>query len=136
MQVPLLSTALVGTSSGGQKMIGPGHASFVPDPVDPDLFHVVFHASIGHNCNRYAFIEEMRFNAAGWPYINFQRSDAPASAPLFPYNPNATVARRRLVVPCNRLASDQLPLWDIPACVAGSSCEGLARDGSGAVCAL
>ena len=38
MQSPLLATTLVGSGIGGQKIVGPGHASFVQDAEDPDLY--------------------------------------------------------------------------------------------------
>ena len=56
--------------TNGQKQVGPGHASFVTTP--DDRYFAVYHASPGHNCNRFAFVEEMKFDAAsGWPYIDF-----------------------------------------------------------------
>lgn len=64
---------LVGSASNGEKVIGPGHASFVEG--DNGTFFAVYAASIGNNCNRLAFVEEMRFNdETGWPYINFRGS--------------------------------------------------------------
>jgi hypothetical protein len=68
MAVPLLSTGLTGYS-GGQKQIGPGHASYVHTA---GKYFAVYHASKGENCNRYAFIEELKFDtSSGWPYIDF-----------------------------------------------------------------
>merc|ERR1711966_242511 len=63
MAVPLLSTGMVGYSDG-EKQVGPGHASYVKAG---DKYFAVYHASKGHNCNRFAFIEEMKFDSqSGW----------------------------------------------------------------------
>eukprot|EP00035_Acanthoeca_spectabilis_P028106 m.469221 g.469221 ORF g.469221 m.469221 type:complete len:512 (-) comp28285_c0_seq1:210-1745(-) len=71
MQSPLLTTALVG-ASGSNKIIGPGHASFVQAPDNPGNLHIVYAASVGENCNRMAFVERLRINTAtGWPYVDF-----------------------------------------------------------------
>lgn len=67
MGVPLLSTGLVGTA-GGAKLVGPGHASFA---VADQQWYAVWHASLGENCNRYAFVSSLKFGADGWPYVNF-----------------------------------------------------------------
>eukprot|EP00040_Diaphanoeca_grandis_P011441 m.58659 g.58659 ORF g.58659 m.58659 type:complete len:518 (-) comp22594_c1_seq1:81-1634(-) len=67
LSVPLLSTSLVGYSQN-MKIIGPGHASYV---TVGDKYYAVYAASVGDNCNRKAFIEELKFSSTGWPYINF-----------------------------------------------------------------
>jgi arabinan endo-1,5-alpha-L-arabinosidase len=68
MPVPLLSTGLTG-NTGGQKQVGPGHASFL---TVGQRYFAVYHASPGENCNRHAFVEEMKFDeASGWPYVDF-----------------------------------------------------------------
>lgn len=70
MGVPLLSTGLVGFAKG-QKMVGPGHGSFVQTPKDGKLW-VVYHASPGENCNREPFIDLVVFGGSeGWPMIDF-----------------------------------------------------------------
>jgi len=71
MPVPLLSTGLVGRARGQhgmEKLIGPGHASFVQDATTGSWF-AVWHASIGQNCNRFPFISRMVFGKDGWPRI-------------------------------------------------------------------
>ena len=142
MQSPLLSTSLVGSGSGGQKIIGPGHASFVQDATDPDLYFVVYAASLGENCNRLAFVERMRFNnATGWPYIDFEAphsaslkasglstSGVDNRAQLAKAGPRpgvtteaaapATARIRRVVAPCSVLAAVELPRWRIPTAAA------------------
>ena len=58
--VPLLSTGITGSSPGGLKLIGPGHASFVTDAAGEHF--AVFHASMGSqggSCSRYAFVSPM-----------------------------------------------------------------------------
>lgn len=84
MQSPLLTTGMVGVGGGahGGKIVGPGHASFVQDATNPDVYYAVYAASVGNNCNRMAFIEEMRFNRdTAWPYINFpDAANVPKSA--------------------------------------------------------
>jgi beta-xylosidase len=72
MQSPVLSTGIVGVavspSSGKQEsLIGPGHATYVQVS---DSWRIVYHASIGDNCNRYSFINNLVFGADGWPYVN------------------------------------------------------------------
>ena len=68
---PLTRTCGVLTMMMMWLQVGPGHASFVTDPLSKKLY-AVYHASQGENCNRYAFVEEMQFDAAtGWPYIDF-----------------------------------------------------------------
>ena len=68
MPVPLLSTGLTGYT-GGQKQVGPGHASFV---ATGGRYLAIYHASPGNNCKRHAFVEEMHFDEqTGWPYIAF-----------------------------------------------------------------
>ena len=74
MAVPLLSTGIVGfspspSSGDNTKLIGPGHASFVEDA--QGQLWAVYHASHGNNCNRYGFIDAVRWGADGWPRIEF-----------------------------------------------------------------
>lgn len=69
MGVPLLSTGLVGNAQGA-KLIGPGHASFAFNAADQQ-WYAVWHASMGENCNRYAFVSNLVFGTDGWPYANF-----------------------------------------------------------------
>ena len=73
MTSPLLSTGIVGTakspSSGKQeRLIGPGHGSIVH--AADGSWKIVYHASIGDNCDRRAFIGNLKFGADGWPYLN------------------------------------------------------------------
>ncbi|KAL5477939.1 hypothetical protein EMCRGX_G024802 [Ephydatia muelleri] len=73
MGIPLLSTGLVGTADGA-KLVGPGHASFVLNATAQQwyaVWYAVWHASMGENCNRYAFVSNLEFGADGWPYVNF-----------------------------------------------------------------
>ena len=51
LPVPLLSTGMVGYSQNGEKLIGPGHASFVLDPATGH-YYATYHASKGSDCNR------------------------------------------------------------------------------------
>ena len=68
--VPLLNTGMVG-NSGGTKIIGPGHASFVQNSGE-DYLMTVWHASIGENCNRYPFITKTTFTGVnGWPVTDW-----------------------------------------------------------------
>ena len=70
LTLPLLSTGLVG-SSGGTKLIGPGHASYLQNQTTSE-WYAVWHASIGNNCNRYPFISRLSFSSVdNWPYIDF-----------------------------------------------------------------
>lgn len=70
MPVPLLSTGMTGYS-GGRKQVGPGHASFV-GPTSKGQYFAVYHASMGENCDRHAFVEELKFDSASaWPFIDF-----------------------------------------------------------------
>lgn len=157
MQLPLLSTALVGMHDG-KKLIGPGHASFVAHPADENAYYIVYHASVGENCNRYAFVQLLRFDA-GWPYVEFDDRDStfarpratpPATASGWNFTTPLTppIREGRLVAPCASLAPDQLPRWswhtvaDIPtarfACPNNTRqrCVLEANDGSGAQCGL
>ena len=87
MGSPLLTTAIVGhalappdgdgnaTAVGAranvlEKLVGPGHASFVEDSAGE--WFAVYHASRGNNCGRYAFVDKMRFGADGWPRMDFE----------------------------------------------------------------
>jgi len=70
MPVPLLTTGIVGVAAqNGAKIVGPGHASFLTD--NNGEWFVVWHASMGDNCKRYAFVSRMVFGAGGWPWIDF-----------------------------------------------------------------
>lgn len=70
---PILSNGIVGSgklsdgSGSVQQLVGPGHASLVY--VKPN-WRIVWHASIGENCNRYSFVNDLVFGADGWPYVN------------------------------------------------------------------
>eukprot|EP01047_Picozoa_sp_COSAG01_P043379 COSAG01_NODE_3847_length_5644_cov_25.352209_6_plen_108_part_00 len=65
---PIISTL----TSRAWHQVGPGHASFVLEAATSRYFSV-YHASPGQNCDRHAFVEEMRFDDAStkWPYIWF-----------------------------------------------------------------
>ena len=68
--VPLLSTGIVG-SSNGQKLIGPGHASYLQD-VSSGEWYSVWHASVGSSCNRLPYVSRVAFGADdGWPYVDW-----------------------------------------------------------------
>jgi len=69
MGVPLLSNGIVGVSNG-QQLVGPGHGSYVQDP-NSGQWNIVYHASIGENCNRYPFINDLNFGSDGWPVVQF-----------------------------------------------------------------
>lgn len=66
---PLLSTGSVGYANG-QKLVGPGHASYVTDAATGNLY-AIYHASIGENCNRYPFVARVEFGVDNWPYIEW-----------------------------------------------------------------
>lgn len=63
-------------------MVGPGHASIIEIPSSSlqsntksitsgsDDWRIVWHASIGENCDRYAFLNKLVFNEDGWPYVD------------------------------------------------------------------
>lgn len=70
LEVPVLSTGIVGNAAGG-KLVGPGHASIVADHENKDTFWLVYHASVGENCNRFPFIDQLKFGDDGWPYVAF-----------------------------------------------------------------
>lgn len=145
MQSPLLTTGLVGSASSGGKIIGPGHASFVADEKDPNKYFVLYAASVGENCNRMTFVEEMLFNnETGWPYVNFgggadngstgdRALDAgTAGAESSMHLRNPTPPARRVVAPCRYLDSSIIQNWDIPH--PANASLGFALDNSGAVC--
>lgn len=73
MGSPLLTNGIVGVgrNAAGQvsQLVGPGHATFVA--VGGGAWRVIWHASLGENCDRYAFISELVFGADGWPYVDF-----------------------------------------------------------------
>jgi GH43 family beta-xylosidase len=73
MTSPLLSDGIVGMaaspSTGEQmQMVGPGHAAYLQ--AGDGSWRIVYHASVGDNCDRYAFIDKLVFGADGWPYVN------------------------------------------------------------------
>lgn len=70
LEVPILSTGIVGTANG-IKLIGPGHASIVENYLSSDDWTILYHASIGNNCQRYVFINSLKFGSDGWPFVNF-----------------------------------------------------------------
>jgi len=65
--VPLLSTGTIGVGSNGDKLIGPGHASFVQD--EAGSWFSIFHASEGVNCNRYPYVEKLLWTDDYWPVV-------------------------------------------------------------------
>lgn len=65
--VPLLSTGTIGVGSNGDKLIGPGHASFVQD--EEGSWFSIFHASEGLNCNRYPYVEKLLWTDDYWPVV-------------------------------------------------------------------
>jgi hypothetical protein len=70
MLIPFLSTGIVGKSNN-QKLLGPGHASFVQDL--NGNWNSVWHASTGADsaCQRYPFVSSFKFTSNGWPYADF-----------------------------------------------------------------
>eukprot|EP01034_Spumella_vulgaris_P021363 gene21363-27393_t len=72
MQSPLLNNGIVGVAKNAAgvytQLVGPGHATYVK--LDSGEFRIIWHASVGENCDRYAFIGELIFGADGWPYLN------------------------------------------------------------------
>jgi len=70
MGVPLLTTEIVGTLNG-EKLIGPGHASFLRDSADTGEWRAVWHASTSsEECDRFPFVSRLVFGSDGWPYID------------------------------------------------------------------
>jgi len=69
MGIPLLSNGIVGLANG-QQLVGPGHASYLQDH-SSGQWNIVWHASIGENCNRYPFISSLKFGTDGWPVVDF-----------------------------------------------------------------
>lgn len=69
---PLLTNGIVGTTKNSDgsltQLVGPGHATIVNTG---SSFKIIWHASIGENCNRYPFISDLVFGSDGWPYVNF-----------------------------------------------------------------
>lgn len=65
--VPLLSTGTVGVGLNGDKLIGPGHASFVQD--QDKSWYSIFHASEGLNCNRRPYVEKLLWTDDYWPVV-------------------------------------------------------------------
>eukprot|EP01034_Spumella_vulgaris_P039166 gene39166-48376_t len=72
MQSPLLNNGIVGVAKNGKgeltQLVGPGHATYVK--LDSGEWRIIFHASIGQNCDRYSFIGDLVFGKDGWPYLN------------------------------------------------------------------
>eukprot|EP01036_Dinobryon_divergens_P025769 gene25769-34350_t len=73
MTSPVLTNGIVGVAKSPStgnllQLVGPGHATIVQVP--DGGWRIVWHASIGENCNRYSFITELVFGADGWPYVN------------------------------------------------------------------
>lgn len=71
LDVPILSTGIVGNAPGGGKLVGPGHASIAIDRTSDDVYWMVYHASVGENCDRYPFIDQLKFTGGKWPYVEF-----------------------------------------------------------------
>lgn len=73
MGVPLLSTGAVGAGAAPgistSKLVGPGHASVIQNEQTREWF-LVWHASIGANCDRYPFTTKLLFGADEWPYVD------------------------------------------------------------------
>ena len=81
MPVPLLSTGIVGLA-GGEKLLGPGHASFLRDAAGDwrAVWHASTSAGAGHpsqatrgsasSCVRFPFISDLVFGDDGWPYVD------------------------------------------------------------------
>lgn len=72
---PILSTSTVGVAKSDDnylpiRLVGPGHASFIRLSTELEDWRILWHASIGDNCNRYAFLSEMYFGEDDWPYVN------------------------------------------------------------------
>jgi hypothetical protein len=73
MTSPLLTTGIVGTaksptSQHQERLIGPGHASIVHTA--ENAWKIIYHASVGDNCDRYSFIGDLAWGVDGWPYLN------------------------------------------------------------------
>jgi hypothetical protein len=86
MTAPLLTNGIVGVAvaNNGQhtQLIGPGHATIFPIKTasarqygsqqsgkGASGWKMIWHASIGENCNRQAFSSNLQFTADGWPYV-------------------------------------------------------------------
>lgn len=71
MMSPVLSNGIVGkgkTSSGSVvQLVGPGHASLTSTS---NGWRIVWHASLGENCDRYSFISKLSFGSDEWPYVD------------------------------------------------------------------
>lgn len=72
LKSPVLSNGIVGVAVDGngaqQQLVGPGHATFAKNSNGD--WRIIYHASIGQNCDRYSFINELKFDGNGWPYVN------------------------------------------------------------------
>jgi len=80
--VPLLSTGTVGVGEDGDKLVGPGHASFVQD--EAGTWFVIFHASEGDNCNRRPYVETMLWTEDDWPVVVAPIRTTPSSPTISP----------------------------------------------------
>lgn len=88
LTAPLLTNGIVGVAANDQgkltQIVGPGHATIFPVETaearkygsqqsgkGATAWKMIWHASIGNNCNRIAFGSELKFTADGWPFVNF-----------------------------------------------------------------
>lgn len=71
MTSPLLSNGIVGRgrnpAGGVDQLVGPGHAAVVG--LGGDDWRLVWHASVGQNCDRYAYTSRLVFGSDGWPHV-------------------------------------------------------------------
>jgi len=141
LPVPLLSTGLLGAAWGGTPLVGPGHAAFArttstavrnaemrngahgDERGAASEWYVVFHASPSNTCNRWAFVERMRFSSEGWPYVDWTRCPSDGLACKGPSMPSPRRDRTapladdephlcRIVAPCRRLDTKLAALVD------------------------
>ena len=130
--VPLLATGLAGYS-GGAKITGPGHASYVADAQGRHF--AVYHASRGDNCQRFPFVSRMRFTSDGWPYIDWSEAAGAERAPVEPppveeQEPEEEAAGCRIVAPCDRIADEpSLRAGELRSCAGQPSRRLGTRDG-------
>jgi len=83
---PLLSNGIVGVGQlqhqkkqdnrVWEQLVGPGHASIVTinnkkNENEVVEYRIVYHASVGQNCNRYAFVNQLKIGSDDWPYVDF-----------------------------------------------------------------
>ncbi len=79
MKVPLLSNGVVGrgrlqSTDTAQQLLSPGAATILQ--LDADTFRIVYHAVLGTataaTCNnKYPYMNPLKFDANGWPYVEF-----------------------------------------------------------------